>query len=251
MQCPRCGYSPPRRSRIRKRDWPFLLFLRRPYRCLDCKYRWRSFLWRFEGTSPAGDVTGRIVPVHAGRKSKAGWIVLAALVAVGIMGRTRLIQWFELERSRPVFRSSQSPSPEPEPPKPSPPAVPDASIEAQAAHSPNRSSETPPRPPAMREDKTVAADKPAEAIRAERPVVPPEVKSAITSDNVVNVRVVVDESGKVTAATVVSTSGRMASSLTPYAVQAARAWRFKPARQNGKAVRSDKVLQFLFRAAGH
>ena len=103
----------------------------------------------------------------------------------------------------------------------------------------------------MAEEKTAAIDIPAEAIRAQRPSVPPDVKSAITTDNVVNVRVVIDALGKVTAATVVSANGRMASSLTPYAVRAARSWRFKPARQNGKAVRSDKVLQFLFRAAGH
>ena len=248
MQCPRCGYGPPRRSRIRIRDWPFLLFLRRPYRCLDCKYRWRSFIWRFGGPSPA---RGRTAPVPSGRKSITGWIALAALVVVAITARTRLIEWFEAARSTVVVRSPQPPSPEPEPPKPSPSAVPSAGSEAPAAHSPNRSSEPPPRPPAMAEDEPTAIDMPAEAIRAQRPLVPPDVKLAITSDNVVNVRVVIDESGKVTAATVVSTNGRMASSLTPYAVQAARAWRFKPARQNGKAVRSDKVLQFLFRAAGH
>lgn len=251
MECPRCGYGPPRRSRIRIRDWPFLLFLRRPYRCLDCKYRWRSFIWRFEGPSSARHVTGRTTPVHAARKSIAGWIVLAAVVVVAITARTRLMQWFELERSTPVFRSPQPPTPEPEPPRPSPPAAPNAASEAPAAHSPSRSSETPPRPPAIAEDETTAIDMPAEAIRAQRPVVPPDVKSAITSDNVVNVRVVIDESGKVTAASVVSTNGRMASSVTPYAVQAARAWRFKPARRNGKVVRSDKVLQFLFRAGGH
>lgn len=251
MDCPRCGYSPPRRSRIRKRDWPFLLFLRRPYRCLDCKYRWRSYIWSFEETSPARGGTSRAAPVPAGRKSIAGWVVLAALVVVAITARTRVIQWFESERSTPVFRAPKSHSPQPEPPKPSPQAVPNASGETQATHSATRSSEPPPRPPASAEDETVAIDIPAEAIRAQRPVVPPNVKSAITSDNVVNVRVVIDESGKVTAATVASINGRMASSLTRYAVQAARAWRFKPARQNGKAVRSDKVLQFLFRAAGH
>lgn len=247
MQCPRCGYGPPRRSRIRIRDWPSLLFLRRPYRCLDCKYRWRSFIWRF-GPSPA---RSRTATLHAARKSIAGWIVLAALVVVAITARTRVIQWFESERSTPVFRAPKSPTPQAEPPKPSQQAVPNASDETQAAHSANRSSETPPRPPAFAEDETTAIDMPAEAIRAQRPVVPPDVKLAITSDNVVNVRVVIDESGRVTAARVVSTSGRMASSLTPYAVQAARAWRFKPAYQNGKAVRSDKELQFLFRAAGH
>ncbi|HLG94862.1 MAG TPA: TonB family protein [Bryobacteraceae bacterium] len=69
----------------------------------------------------------------------------------------------------------------------------------------------------------------------------------MSSDNVVNVEVEIDALGKVTGAQVVSTSGPMAASLAPLAVQAAKSWRFRPARQDGKPVRSNKVLQFLFR----
>jgi hypothetical protein len=90
---------------------------------------------------------------------------------------------------------------------------------------------------------------PPEAIRAQRPKIPAEMRSTISSDNVVEVQVRIDESGRLIAATAVSTTGTAAASFVPYALKAAHGWRFKPARQNGKAVRSDKVLQFLFRSS--
>jgi len=78
-------------------------------------------------------------------------------------------------------------------------------------------------------------------------MLPSEIRSTISSDNAVDVDVRIDEWGKVISAVPVSTSGPVAQSLLPYAVQAAHGWRFRPARQNGAAVRSDKVLEFLFR----
>ena len=87
----------------------------------------------------------------------------------------------------------------------------------------------------------------AEAIRAERPMLPADIQSSITSDNVVKVRVRIDESGRVTDATVFSATGPVVASLESYALDTARHWRFRPARNNGKAIRSDRVLEFLFR----
>jgi TonB family protein len=85
------------------------------------------------------------------------------------------------------------------------------------------------------------------AIRAERPKLPPSVQSTITSDNVVEVRVQIDNFGKVTSATAVSAKGPVANSLADYALEAARRWRFRPARAGDQPVESDSVLEFLFR----
>ena len=103
-----------------------------------------------------------------------------------------------------------------------------------------------PRTPVSREGDDQDSSS-AEAIRALRPKVPVKIKSTITSDNTVEVRVRIDESGRVIGATPVSASGPIATSLVRCAVDAARRWRFRPARQNGKPVRSERVLEFLFR----
>lgn len=117
---------------------------------------------------------------------------------------------------------------------------------APAANSPLSTELSEPTPPSRNEEDTQSF-KLAEAIRVQQPKVPPEIKSMIRSDNVVEVQVRVDESGKVIAIMSVSTTGTAAASLVRYALEAAHGWLFKPATQNGKAVRSDKVLQFLFR----
>jgi TonB family protein len=87
----------------------------------------------------------------------------------------------------------------------------------------------------------------AVAVRAERPKLPANVQATITSDNIVEVRVHIDSTGKVTSATAVTNRGPVATSLADYALEAARRWRFRPARDSGKSVESDKVLEFLFR----
>jgi TonB family protein len=97
----------------------------------------------------------------------------------------------------------------------------------------------------LQEDKGVSSA--ALAIRAERPKLPPSVQSTITSDNIVDVRVQIDNSGTVTSATAVSAKGPVANSLADYALEAARRWRFRPARDGGQPVESDRVLEFLFR----
>ena len=103
------------------------------------------------------------------------------------------------------------------------------------------------RPPPISHAENESGSVPAEAIRAERPKLPADIQSAITSDNIVKVRVRIDASGKVVDATVVSATGPVATSLEGYSLDTARRWRFRPARNNGKAVRSDRVLDFLFR----
>lgn len=90
----------------------------------------------------------------------------------------------------------------------------------------------------------------AEAIRALRPSLPADIQSSITSDNVVEVRVQIDKSGEVIDATAISARGPVATSLVRYSLDAARRWRFQPARNHGNPVPSNKVLEFLFRPSG-
>jgi TonB family protein len=69
----------------------------------------------------------------------------------------------------------------------------------------------------------------------------------IESDNVVDVQISISASGKVTAAKLGRRKGPVADALGKTAVSAALDWQFRPATQNGEAVSSDKILEFLFR----
>jgi hypothetical protein len=86
-------------------------------------------------------------------------------------------------------------------------------------------------------------------IRARRPEIPSQFTSLIQSDNVVEVQVRIDASGKVTAAKPANLKGPVADLLSKSAVKAALGWQFRPATQNGAAVPSEKLLEFLFRSS--
>ena len=104
--------------------------------------------------------------------------------------------------------------------------------------------------PSREEDTSVSSSaqtSSAEAIRAPRPKLPASIKAKITSDNTVQVRVRIDKSGRVVGATALSANGPAATSLVRYALATARRWRFLPARHDGKPVRSENILEFLFR----
>jgi protein TonB len=58
--------------------------------------------------------------------------------------------------------------------------------------------------------------------------------------------VVVNEQGKVVSATPQSTTGVIGQMLSGVATDAARAWRFEPARRNGKPISSTVSLVFRF-----
>jgi protein TonB len=87
---------------------------------------------------------------------------------------------------------------------------------------------------------------PARAIRQFRPAVPNNVKAMLTQDTSVTVMVVVNEQGKVVSATPQSTTGVIGQMLSGVATDAARAWRFEPARRNGKPISSTVSLVFRF-----
>ena len=78
------------------------------------------------------------------------------------------------------------------------------------------------------------------------PSVPGNVRAMLRSEARVEVKVAIDETGKVVAAEAVGRTGEMASYLSQSAVNTARMWRFQPARNNGKPVRSELILNFRF-----
>jgi hypothetical protein len=79
------------------------------------------------------------------------------------------------------------------------------------------------------------------------PVIAAGVRSRIKGTVSIDVRVQIDARGRVVAATPVT---RQHSGLDKYladrAVQAARLWRFEPARENGKPVAGTQILHFVF-----
>jgi TonB family protein len=79
------------------------------------------------------------------------------------------------------------------------------------------------------------------------PVVAAGIRSRIKGTIPIDVRVQIDARGRVVSATLVT---RQHSGLDRYlagrAVQAARLWRFEPAREDGKAVAGSQVIHFVF-----
>jgi TonB family protein len=83
--------------------------------------------------------------------------------------------------------------------------------------------------------------------REVRPAIPAQLRELVQSDNVVQIQVHISASGSVTDAKLGAVQGPAASVLSKLALNAARSWHFRPATQNGQAVPSDKILEFLFR----
>jgi hypothetical protein len=116
-------------------------------------------------------------------------------------------------------------------PQPAPQAVPDSRQAAPAVA----------RPPAA------SSIQVAEPIREIRPQIPPQLKNMVLTDNVVEVLVHISDAGKVTGAKLGTAKGPSAGFLSKLAVNAALGWQFKPATLNGKAIESDKIIEFRFR----
>jgi len=85
------------------------------------------------------------------------------------------------------------------------------------------------------------------AIHRAPPVVASGIRPRITGTIAIDVRVHIDEHGRVTSATpVVKPHPGLDAYLSASAVQAARLWRFEPAQENGKAVPGTQTIHFLF-----
>jgi TonB family protein len=80
------------------------------------------------------------------------------------------------------------------------------------------------------------------------PAIPAGVRTKITTDVQIDVTVAIDENGKVASARVTSQSGAAAGLLALEALKAAQLFRFQPAQENNRHVRSDMVLTFRFTA---
>jgi TonB family protein len=79
------------------------------------------------------------------------------------------------------------------------------------------------------------------------PVIAAGIRSRIKSTTSIDVRVHIDERGRVTsAAPVVKPHQGLESYLAASAVQAAKLWRFEPARENGQPVPGTQTIHFVF-----
>jgi TonB family protein len=87
---------------------------------------------------------------------------------------------------------------------------------------------------------------PPHPIRQVRPQLQGNVKKMLTREVDIQVRVLVASSGRVTKAEPLGAKGAVEEYLGTAAAAAARAWKFEPARQDGRATAGEIVLQFRF-----
>lgn len=89
----------------------------------------------------------------------------------------------------------------------------------------------------------------ARPVRQTQPVLPAAVRNLIASVVEVDVKVRIDETGRVVRAEPLPINEPVSSSLVSAARSAAMLWRFEPARRGGQPVPSDLVLRFQYRPA--
>lgn len=115
---------------------------------------------------------------------------------------------------------------------------------AAVTPAPTQAGPTQPTPP--QPAKVVRRTEPR-AIHRAPPIVAAGIRPRITGTIAIDVRVHIDQRGRVTsAAPVVKPSQGLHAYLSASAVQAARLWRFEPARENGKAVPGTQTIHFVF-----
>lgn len=83
-------------------------------------------------------------------------------------------------------------------------------------------------------------------VRKVRPSVPDDLHSSLPESTSVVVRVAIDAAGRVVGAASEGSLTATQKLLAPHAIEAARLWRFQPARKNGEAVESESLLRFDF-----
>ena len=87
---------------------------------------------------------------------------------------------------------------------------------------------------------------PAVAIVKTQPVVPSELRYLIFRQTTVQVKVTIDNIGRVTKAEAIP-EGNTARFLLAFAATAARSWRFQPARHDHEPISSEAILRFVFK----
>jgi len=87
---------------------------------------------------------------------------------------------------------------------------------------------------------------PPQPLRQARPVVPRNLKALISREIPIEVDLSIDETGKVIRAQPLSGAGVLQTSLGRLAADAARLWKFQPARRGDRNVPSEIRIQFQF-----
>jgi TonB family protein len=156
----------------------------------------------------------------------------------------------------------------PKPPLPGATQGPAAAAPADESQRPKRIPEKPPakkirsirktptkpsrrHPSLVAQNSTGSADRAtryeaAVPIRKVRPSVPEELRSRLPDLTSVVIRVEIDAKGNVVGATPEESLTGTQKQLAQQAMEAARQWRFRPARRNGEPVESQSLLRFDF-----
>jgi periplasmic protein TonB len=112
----------------------------------------------------------------------------------------------------------------------------------------------PPRPipivepaaPTPRASPPVEKPTPPQPLKQVKPVVPRSLKALITRDITMEVNLSIDADGKITKAEASTGGGLLQNSLGKLAVEAARLWKFQPARLGNRNVPGEVRIQFQF-----
>jgi hypothetical protein len=202
------------------------------------------------------------VPAASPQKSRRWWRRSLALAAAGLilaaLGFSKIGgEWSRLSRSidflritKPASASSIQPAAESSNAQVGSTAIGFSGLEGSnpaPSTSANNSPQIPvPRPRAESGTASPRQDPSAQMIRQISLEVPPDLKTMIREQVLINVSVDIDQRGRVSAAEVASTKGKEATLLTTEALNAARRFRFRPNRRGNKAVMSQTVLTFVF-----
>ncbi len=87
---------------------------------------------------------------------------------------------------------------------------------------------------------------PAEAVRRVQPEITEGIRSRISQEMTIIVKIDIDEKGRVTHAAPVTRGDGLTSYLSSRAGEAALKWQFEPAHEDGRAVASSQVIRFVF-----
>jgi len=127
-----------------------------------------------------------------------------------------------------------------------PPAVPAVELASPSA----APIALPPIPPesslAVSTARPVAPYIPPQPVRQTKPVAPRSLRALISREIVIDVKVSIDETGRITRAEASPGEGLLQNSLAKLAVEAARLWKFQPAREGNHNKPGEIRIQFQF-----
>lgn len=141
-------------------------------------------------------------------------------------------------------------TPDTPPPAVAPPPAVKPEPAAEPAQQVAEPSTPPPTPPVVRgaQQRVQQLTPPRPTVQV-APNVPRDIRSMIFNEVVVDVRVKVDATGKVLSVEPMRLAGPMRPFLERAAADAARLWRFEPARLGDQKVEGEALVQFRFRSS--